>query len=184
MSAGETSSPREELRRLLADVAVLRGDFVLSSGKRSSYYVDARLVSLSARGSLLIGQVFLGMLQEDLPDAVGGLTLGADPIVSAITTVSALGSRPIDGLIVRKEAKTHGGRRRIEGPWKQGMAVAIVEDTVTTGASALEAASAVRDEGGAATGVYGLIDRQEGGREAIEAAGYPVFTAFTISELL
>src|SRR5579884_2348473 len=125
--------PRTALLALLRRDAVLYGDFVLSSGQRSSYYLDARRVTLSAAAAHLVGQVFVQRLAGQEIDAVGGLTLGADPIVSAIATVSGELGRPIDGLIVRKAAKEHGSGRRIEGPWREGVRVAVVEDTMTTG---------------------------------------------------
>jgi orotate phosphoribosyltransferase len=175
---------REELRTLLAENSVMHGDFVLSSGKKSKYYIDARLVTLSGRGSPLVGKVFLDALSAVWPDAVAGLTIGADPIVSAIATVSGLYGTPIDGLLVRKQAKEHGGRRRVEGPARAGITVAVVEDVVTTGASILDVIRAVEEAGCRVTGVYALIDRDEGGREAIEGAGHAYHSIFSASELL
>jgi orotate phosphoribosyltransferase len=164
--------------------AVLLGNFVLSSGKRSNYYLDARVVTLSAAGGALIGRVFCDLLEGTEVDAVAGLTLGADPIVTAISVISATRARPLDGLIVRKQAKGHGAGRRIEGPWRPGLRVAIVDDTLTTGASSLEAARAIEDAGGTVTGVWALIDRQEGAEEAIAAAGYRFETICRARELL
>jgi orotate phosphoribosyltransferase len=174
---------RYGLLALLRERAVLCGDFILTSGRRSPYYLDARLVTLSAAGSRLVGLVLLSMLPDDI-DAVAGLTLGADPIVTAVALTSAQQGRPIDGLIVRKEAKTHGAGRRIEGPWRVGLRVAIVDDTLTTGGSSLQAAQAVVEEGGHVCGVYALIDREQGAREAIEAAGHPFYAAFTAAEII
>jgi orotate phosphoribosyltransferase len=161
----------------------MRGDFVLSSGKRSAYYLDARLVTLSAQGSALVGDVLFERIRGTEAEAVAGLTLGADPVVTAVALVSAHRERPLDGLIVRKEAKGHGAGRRIEGPWRDGLNVAIVEDTMTTGASSLEAARVIGEAGGKIVGVYGLIDREEGAREAVEAAGYAFHAVFTSDEL-
>jgi orotate phosphoribosyltransferase len=161
----------------------MKGDFILSSGKPSSYYLDARLVTLSAQGSALVGEVLFEQIRESEAEAVAGLTLGADPIVTAVALVSGQRGQPLDGLIVRKEAKGHGAGRRIEGPWREGLRVAIVEDTMTTGASSLEAARVIQEAGGIITGVYGLIDRQEGAREAVESAGYRFHAVFTAEEV-
>lgn len=161
----------------------MRGEFVLSSGRHSSYYLDARVVTLSAEGSGLVGAVFLDALPQEV-QAVAGLTLGADPIVSAIAVVAGLAGRPVDGLIVRKEPKGHGAGRSIEGPWRDGMRVAVVDDTLTTGSSSLRAAEAVRAAGGTVAGVYALIDRGEGARQAVEAAGYPYLALYQAAEIV
>lgn len=175
---------RDNLLRVLRDHAVLRGDFVLSSGQRSSYYLDARLVTLSARGSALVAVLLLDAFGSNPPDAVAGLAIGADPIVASIACMAGVRGLAVDGLIVRKESKTHGTSRRIEGPWREGMRVAIVDDTFTTGASALQAAQVISEAGGRITGVYALIDREEGAREAIEAAGYLYHVMYSASEIL
>jgi orotate phosphoribosyltransferase len=175
---------RQALLQLLRSHALLRGDFVLASGARSSHYLDARLVTLSAQGSRLVGEAFVDAMRAVNPKAVAGLTLGADPIVTAIALVSGQQGAPIDGLIVRKEQKGHGTGKRIEGPWREGLKVAIVEDTMTTGSSALEAAAAVVEAGGEICGVFGLVDRRQGAQEAIERAGYPFHALFTIEDVL
>jgi orotate phosphoribosyltransferase len=175
---------RAALCRLLQERALLRGDFVLSSGQRSSYYLDARLVTLSAQGGGLVGEAFLDLIRPSAPHAVAGLTLGADPIVTAIAVVSGQRGEPVDGLIVRKEQTAHGTSKRIEGPWRDGLRIAIVEDTMTTGDSALQAARAVTEAGGTVCGVFGLVDRQQGAREAVESAGYPFAALFTIDDIL
>jgi orotate phosphoribosyltransferase len=164
--------------------AVLHGDFVLSAGGRSSHYIDARLVTLSSEGSVLVGQVFCEMLHDADVDAAAGLTVGADPIVTAIAVTSSTRDKPIEGLIVRKERKAHGTGHRIEGPFRPGMRVAVVDDTFTTGASALNAAEAIVEAGGTVVGVYALIDRGEGAREAIAAAGYPFTAIYPARELV
>ncbi|MBV9282192.1 MAG: orotate phosphoribosyltransferase [Chloroflexi bacterium] len=178
------TNARDRLRELLRRRAVMHGEFVLSSGQRSSYYLDARLVTLSADGAALVGETFLEALEGVAVDAVAGLTVGADPIVCAIAAVAGMQGRAIDGLIVRKERKGHGAGRRIEGPWRDGMRVAVVDDTFTTGASGLDAATAVREAGGRVEAVYALIDREEGAREAIEAAGYRFEAVFRAAELV
>jgi orotate phosphoribosyltransferase len=162
----------------------MRGDFVLSSGRRSAYYLDARLVTLSSEGSPLVGAVFLDALPISGVDAVAGLTLGADPIVTSIAVTAGLSGRSIDGLIVRKAAKEHGTARRLEGPWRSGLRVAIVDDSLTTGASSLEAARAVEEAGGRVVGVYALIDREEGAGAAVAAAGYPFHAIYRANDLL
>lgn len=176
--------PRGTLLQILRRDAVLHGDFVLSSGQRSSYYLDARRVTLSAVAASLVGLLFLREIQDLKVDAVAGLTLGADPIVSAVATVSGQQGHPVDGLIVRKAAKEHGASRLIEGPWREGMNVVVVEDTMTTGASALAAAQAILDAGGQVQAVWGLIDRRQGARKKVEAAGYPFGAIYSVDELL
>lgn len=163
---------------------MLRGEFVLSSGAHSSYYLDARLVTLSAQGSGLVGASFLQVLPESGIDGVAGLTVGADPIVTAIALVAGLEGRALDAFIVRKERKGHGAGRQIEGPWREGARVSIVDDTLTTGRSSLEAAEVVEREGGRIEGIYALIDREQGARQAIEAAGHSFTSLFTASDLL
>jgi orotate phosphoribosyltransferase len=142
------------------------------------------VVTLSSEGAHLVGTVFLETLGASEVDGVAGLAIGADPIVAAIATVSGLSGRSIDGLIVRKEAKGHGVGGRIVGPWREGMRVAVVDDTLTTGASALTAARAIEEGGGLVTGVYALIDREEGAREAVEAAGYRFTAMYRAAEVL
>jgi orotate phosphoribosyltransferase len=172
------SSDYDTLVNLLARRSARRGDFTLSSGKRSSLYIDARLTTMSPEGLALIGPLALQAIRGagwDV-DAAGGLTLGADPISYAIAFASALpgGGPLVRAFTVRKEAKTHGTGKLIEGPFVSGDRVVIVEDVITTGGSALRAVDAVRAAGGRISGVIALVDREEGGREAIEAAGLPV----------
>jgi orotate phosphoribosyltransferase len=169
---------------ILRERAVLHGDFVLSSGQHSKVYLDARLVTLSARGSGLVGRVLLDALQGYEVDAVAGLAIGADPIVTAVAVLAGQDGRTIDALIVRKERKEHGAGRQIEGPWRDGMRVAVLEDTVTTGAALLQAAQAVQAAGGIVVGAWALIDREQGGRENLTAAGHQFHAVFTAAELL
>ena len=178
------SSALDRLRDLLRERAVLHGDFVLTSGQRSSYYLDARRVTLSSAAAALVGESFLHVLEPYPIEAVAGLAIGADPIVAAIATVAGTQGQTVDGLIVRKERKEHGAGRRIEGPWRDGMRVAIVDDTLTTGGSSLQAAQAVEEEGGQVLAVCALIDREQGARQAIESAGYPFIALFSAAELL
>lgn len=178
------SAERRRLLALLREHALLRGDFVLSSGQSSSYYLDARRVTLMAEGSALVGAAFLDALNTADADAVAGLTVGADPIITAVTVCAGQSGRKIDGLIVRKEAKRHGAGRRIEGPWRDGMRVAIVDDTSTTGESSLSAARVVAEAGAHVLGVWQLIDREQGAREAVRQAGYSFHALYTAADIL
>lgn len=177
---------RDRLYALLLERSIRRGDFVLASGARSTYYIDARLTTMSGLGQLLIGRLGLAALEDAgwHPVAIGGLTLGADPVAYAIAHSAALAGQPLDAFTVRKEAKAHGTGRRIEGGFKPGMEVVVVEDVVTSGKSALQAISAVEGEGGRVLGVLAVVDRQEGGRERLEEAGYTLKALFEAAELL
>jgi orotate phosphoribosyltransferase len=175
----------QALVRLLLTRSVERGDFVLASGARSSYYIDCRRTTMSAEGMVLIGRLGCAAIERAGwdADAVGGLTMGADPVAYAIAAASFEGDRPIDAFSVRKAAKGHGTKRRIEGNYQSGMGVVIVEDVVTSGASALEAAQAVEAEGGRVIGILAVVDRQQGGREAIVERGYLLVSLVTAAEL-
>lgn len=176
---------RIQLVALLARRSSRRGEFTLSSGRRSDFYIDARLTTMSADGLALIGPLALDRIRHHFPDAtdVGGLTLGADPISCAIALASASTGQPLDAFTVRKEAKAHGTGRSIEGPLKSGSVAVVVEDVITTGESALRAVSAVRQHGATVAGVLALVDREEGGRERIENEGLAVVSLATRSEL-
>ena len=176
----------ERLITLLARESARRGQFTLSSGRTSTLYIDARLTTMSPQGLALVGPLGLRAISESgwQPDSVGGLTLGADPIAYAISYASASTERPLRAFTVRKEAKAHGTGRVIEGPFAAGDTVVIVEDVITTGGSALRAAEAVTSAGGRVAGVLALVDREEGGREAIEAAGYAVRALAPASEIV
>ena len=174
---------QERLRELLRTEAIEEGDFILSSGQRAHYYIDCRLVTLSAEGAFLTGRVMLRALGAALPDAVAGLSLAADPVVTAIAIASFAAGPPVQALIVRGSAKRHGTGKQVEGPLAPGMSVAIVEDTVTTGGSVLRAAAAVEAAGGVVTGIWTLVDRLQGGADAIAASGYPYRAIYTIEDL-
>jgi orotate phosphoribosyltransferase len=175
-----------ELITLLQTRALRRGDFVLSSGKRSNFYIDARLATMSGHGQRLIGNLGLAALDDAdwQPRSIGGLTLGADPVAYAIAHAAASANRQLDAFTVRKEAKAHGTGRLIEGNFEAGWPVVIIEDVITTGGSALRAAEAVREAGGDILGVLAVVDRQEGGVEKIRVAGYDVRALVTVEELL
>ena len=191
-SVSPESAARDRLIQLLAVRSAKRGDFTLASGRRSSLYVDCRLTTMSPEGQLLIGRQALAALRATgwTIDAVGGLTLGADPVSYAIAHASALAAEadPSQTLVraftVRKEAKQHGTGRLIEGPFASGDAVVVIEDVITTGGSALKATESIRAAGGNVLGVLALVDREEGGREALEAAGLTVLSLVRASELL
>jgi orotate phosphoribosyltransferase len=176
----------EQLVRLLAARSARRGTFTLSSGRQSSLYIDARLTTMTPEGQRLIGRAGLDALRAVAwqPDAVGGLTLGADPIAYAICHTSADTDRPLKAFTVRKEPKTHGAGRQVEGPLSPGDRVVIVEDVITTGASAVRAIEAVQREGAIPLGVLALVDREEGGRDHIEKLGLRVHALVTATEIL
>lgn len=175
-----------ELVQLLASRSATRGAFTLASGRPSTLYIDARLTTMSPEGLTLIGSLGLSALRGAHWDveSVGGLTLGADPIAYAIAYASAVTNNPLRAFTVRKEAKAHGTNRLIEGPFHSGDNVAIIEDVITTGGSALRAAKAIADAGGKIAGVLALVDREEGGREALETHGFRVITLTRASEII
>ena len=179
-------SAREQLLALVRERSLRRGDFVLSSGGRSSYYIDARVTTMSGEGQRLIGQVGLDLLAERAwaPRCIGGLTLGADPIAFAIAHAAARRNRAVDAFTVRKQVKQHGTGRRIEGAFSADGIVVIVEDVITSGESALQAIAVVRETGATIAGVLALVDRMEGGKARIESEGLPVASVFDTAELL
>lgn len=174
---------RLQLLDYFCTLAYKEGDFVLSSGQRSSYYINGKLVTLHPQGALAVGRLLLSLLPDDV-EAVAGLTLGADPIVSAVSVVSALENRPIPALIVRKEAKGHGTMAYIEGPTlAPGAKVVVLEDVVTTGASAMKAVERLREAGYSVDRVISLIDRQQGGAEFYRQQKLNFDAVFTIPEI-
>jgi orotate phosphoribosyltransferase len=175
----------QALVRLLLQRSVERGDFVLASGARSSYYIDCRRTTMSAEGMGLIGRLGLAAIRRAgwSARAIGGLTMGADPVAYAIAAASFGTDGVLDAFSVRKEPKGHGTKRRIEGNYHTGWDVVVVEDVITSGGSALQAAEAVESEGGRVAGVLAVVDREQGGRGAIEARGYEVAALVTVSEL-
>jgi orotate phosphoribosyltransferase len=179
----DLTQERQFLLDLLCQLAYKEGDFVLSSGQRSSYYINGKQATLHPQGALAIGRLLLSSVPFDT-EAVAGLTLGADPIVSAVSVVSAIENRPIPALIIRKEAKGHGTMAYIEGPsLPAGARVVVLEDVVTTGQSALKAVERLKDAGYSVDQVMALVDRQQGGAELYESTGLKFQTLFTIQEL-
>ncbi len=176
----------DRLIHLLAVRSARRGRFTLASGRESDLYIDARLTTMSPDGLPLIGRLGLEALESRKWDAqaVGGLTLGADPIAYAIAYASSETGKTVRAFTVRKAAKEHGTGRRIEGPFVSGDRVVVIEDTITTGGSALRAVEAVRQEGGHVLGVLALVDREEGGREALETEGLAVHVITRAQQIL
>jgi orotate phosphoribosyltransferase len=175
----------ERLRRLLLERSVRRGDFVLASGQRSSFYIDCRLTTMSAEGQRLIGHLGWRAIREAgwRPRAVGGLTMGADPVAYAVAAASFGSELVVDAFSVRKEAKAHGTGRVVEGCFTEGDPVVIVEDVITTGGSARRAIAAVEAAGGRVLGVMAVVDREEGGRAALEREGRNVLALIGAGEL-
>ncbi|MEX1079957.1 MAG: orotate phosphoribosyltransferase [Homoserinimonas sp.] len=178
------TQPRQQLIEYIKSDAVFHGDFTLTSGKKASYYVDLRKVSLDHRVAPLIGQVMLDLIAE-VPEvaAVGGMTMGADPIASAVLHQAAARGIAYDAFVVRKEPKDHGRGRQVEGPEVAGKRVIVLEDTSTTGGSPLSAIEALKRVGAEIAAVAVVVDRNTGAREVIEAAGYPYFAAITLGDL-
>lgn len=176
----------EQLVRLLAERSAKRGNFTLASGRQSSLYIDARLTTMTPDGQRLIGRLGLQAIHNLAwnADAVGGLTLGADPIAYAICHSSAESDRPLRAFTVRKEAKAHGTGKLVEGPLGRGDKVVIVEDVITTGGSATKAVEAVKREGAIPLGVLALVDREEGGRQHLESLGLRVHALTTATEIV
>ncbi len=174
-------SDRDDLLQMIKDLAVVHGDFVLSSGQRASWYIDLRRILLSGRAAPLAGRVMLDLTAGLDYDAVGGLTLGADPVASAMMHAASAAGQPLDAFVVRKEGKAHGLQRRIEGPDVAGRRVLAVEDTSTTGASVLTAVDALREAGAEVVGVAVIVER--GAREPVTARGLPYLAAYDIGDL-
>ena len=170
------------LMDLVRSLALSLGDFTLASGKKSKYYLDCRKVTLDSAGANLIADGMLELLGDRLPDAVGGMAIGADPITAALLTVAGRNGRKLRGFIVRKEAKQHGTGRDVEGPVQPGETAIIVEDVVTTGGSSLAAIDKAEAYGLKVRGVLAIIDRLEGGRETLAARGYSLQTLLTIRD--
>jgi len=178
------SSARDQLIDLIKSEAVFHGDFTLTSGKKATYYIDLRKLSLDHRAAPLIGQVMLDLIDDvDGVVAVGGLTMGADPIASAIMHQRVAAGKNYDSFVVRKEPKDHGRGRQVEGPDLEGKRVIVVEDTSTTGGSPLAAIAALEKVGAVVAGVAVVVDRQAPAKERIEAAGYDYRYAIGLGDL-
>jgi orotate phosphoribosyltransferase len=176
-------SVQEELRRQIVDKAVFRGRVVLSSGREADHYIDLRHITLDGRTAPLVGQVMLDLTADLSFDAVGGLTLGADPVATAMLHTARAHGRPLDAFVVRKSEKAHGLQRRIEGPDVGYRKVLAVEDTSTTGASVLAAVEALQAANADVVAVAVLVDNATGARERIEQAGLEYRAAFGLADL-
>jgi len=174
---------RADLLSLVRSQAIVRGRVTLSSGLEADYYVDLRRTTLSGAAAPLVGRVMCEMTADLEYDAVGGLTMGADPIAMSMVHAATAQGRPLDAFVVRKAAKAHGMQRRIEGPDITGRRVLVVEDTSTTGGSPLEALAAVREAGAIAVGVATIVDRATGAGEKIEAEGVPYRFIYGLADL-
>lgn len=169
------------LKNQIIKKAVVHGKVTLSSGKEADYYVDLRRITLDHIAAPLVGEVMLDLTADLDFDAVGGLTLGADPVATAMMHVAASKGRALDSFVVRKEGKAHGLQRRIEGPDVVGKRVLAVEDTSTTGGSVLTAVEALKEAGAIVVGVAVIVER--GAKDAIEAAGYKYYAAYQLADL-
>lgn len=181
-------TPREQLLDLIRELAVVRERVTLSSGREADHYVDLRRVTLHHRAAPLVGHVLLDTLEEaglgvGEVDAVGGLTLGADPVATALLHAAASRGQELDAFVVRKQGKAHGLQRRIEGPDVTGRRVVAIEDTSTTGGSVLTAVDALQEAGADVAGVAVVVDRGTGAREAVEAAGLSYHWVFDLADL-
>jgi orotate phosphoribosyltransferase len=172
---------RDDLRKLITDLAVVHGRVVLSSGQEANYYVDLRRLTLHHDGAPLVGRVMLDLTSDWEFDAVGGLTLGADPVAAAMLHAAAARGRELDAFVVRKEGKAHGLQRRIEGPDVAGRRVLAVEDTSTTGGSVLTAVEALTEAGAEVVGVAVIVDRGAG--DAVRSAGLGYRSAYSLTDL-
>jgi len=174
---------RAALVELIQQKALKRGEFTLASGRKSTYYLDGKQITLDPQGARLIAEGMLDLLNaQRMPDAVGGMSIGADPITAAVVTMSAVRGTPLRGFLVRKEAKGHGTRRFIEGPVQPGEKVVIVEDVVTTGGSSLAAIERCEEFGLEVVGVLAVVDRMEGGAQAFAQRGYSLNSLLTIRD--
>jgi orotate phosphoribosyltransferase len=174
---------QQALIALIRETALQFGDFTLASGKKASFYLDCRKVTLDARGARLIGAGMLELLRRDMPHLVGGMAIGADPITAAILTLAGVEGLPLRGVMVRKEPKQHGTGKYVEGPFNPGEELVIVEDVVTTGGSSLLAIERCEVAGLKVHRVLAIVDRLEGGREAFAERGYELTTLLTIRDL-
>jgi orotate phosphoribosyltransferase len=183
LATADTDTLRQILLDLIVKDAYVEGDFTLSSGAKSSYYINCKQVTLNAIGALALGRLLYQKLPQDT-SAVAGLTLGADPMVSAVSIVSAYENQPIPALIIRKQPKGHGTKAYIEGPaLAEGAKVIVLEDVVTTGGSALTAVERLQDAGYQVTQILALVDREQGGNELYQSQGILFQALFSIQEI-
>ncbi len=176
---------KQRLKEILQEKSIMRGDFTLASGKKSDYYIDARLTTLDAEGVYLVGKIFLSeIIGNSEIVGVGGPTMGADPIVGSVIAQSHVIGKKLNGFLVRKEEKKHGTAKLIEGNLRKGDKVVVVEDVVTTAGSVIKAINAVQELGAIVEAVFVIVDREEGGAEKFQEMGIEFRPIFRISELL
>lgn len=174
---------REALAALIRDKALRFGDFTLASGKKASYYLDCKQVTLDPQGARLVAEGILELLAgHPWPEAIGGMAIGADPITAAVVTMSSVRGTPLRGFMIRKESKGHGTNQFVEGPVRPGESVVIVEDVVTTGGSSMAAIERAEGFGLKVMRVIGIVDRLEGGAEAFARRGLPFASLFSIRD--
>lgn len=176
-------SDRDDLKQLIDELAIQRGEFTLASGAQAKYYIDCRKVTLDSRGASLIGKLIFELLDEgDFPEAAGGMAIGADPITGSVVAYAGSQGRQLSGFIVRKEEKQHGTGKMVEGPISAGQSAVILEDVVTTGGSSIKAIDLAKEAGLEIKTVICIVDRLAGGREKFEDAGYAFKSLFTIED--
>jgi orotate phosphoribosyltransferase len=174
---------KERLKKILKEKAIVYKEVKLSSGKKSNYYIDGKIITLSPEGIYLVSKIIFEMIKDKNIDAIGGLTIGADPIVSGVSLISFIEKKPVYAFIVRSSQKDHGMGKLIEGNIQKGWNVAIVDDVVTTGSSLLKSIEAVENYGAYVKKVICIVDREEGAKQAIEEKGYKLEAIFTKDEL-
>lgn len=173
---------RDRLRDIIRERSIKTGHFVLRSGKTSTYFLDGKQTTLSGEGCALVGELIYDLIRDLDVVAIGGPTLGADPIVASVAVASYHAGKPLDAFIVRKETKDHGLGDRIAGPWRAGARVVVVEDVVTKGGAMMMAVDAVREAGMEVVGAVTIVDRLEGGADALRAAGVELRSLYTIRD--
>jgi orotate phosphoribosyltransferase len=182
--ASDLATVRKRLRDLIVERALEFGEFKLASGQTSSYYIDGKQITLNGEGLYCLARVILDQLQGEDVDAVGGMTIGADPIAAAVSVLGTCYGMKLDAFLVRKERKERGTQQRVEGPLSEGQRVVILEDVITTGGSSLAAIEAVEQERGAqVVRVIAMVDRLQGGRENLAGEGYELTSIFSIHDL-
>jgi orotate phosphoribosyltransferase len=186
MERHERLGIRHQVLKKLRDAFLYGSEptFTLSSGRKSRYYIDCKKVTLDPEAAFLIARLVLDAIADDEVDAIGGMTLGADPIAVAVAVVSYQEDRPITAFVVRKEPKAHGATSYIEGNLPRGSRIVVVDDVLTSGASTERTIGILKEAGCVIVKVLALVDRKEGGRDRLAAAGYPIETLFTIEDLL
>jgi len=181
---GDSMDEREELATIIMKRSILKGDFTLASGRKSTYYINGKMTTLSSRGLHLAAKLLLDRCDDRAYDAFAGPTIGADPIIGALLSLAAQRGLDKEGLLIRKEAKDHGTKNLVEGNLQKGMRIILLEDVATTGGSLLKAARAIEAGGGVIAAVHTIVDREEGAEKNLAEAGYPFSSLFKVRELL